>query len=682
MRPKNGGGEQPYHLLEEAKQLAKDNLLKQAHEKLEQVITLTENDADLEDVHDAAIAERGRLPVRAADVIEQVRGQIDELLALMPDLDEVTHAEITTHGEDFTDEWYTLVEEYMRDWRQEIEGYLSRWEDAILGDSDRDYNRMQQRVEARARELQRELFIGGVRAEVHQRWETVDDMIERGERIAPSTVVNYYGQARDAVRKALDYYPDKPELDVLRDRAEQLRDQKALGAQVYTSAVQGEYYAKALQDLEGLPPDEEVPRYVFVEDTQSGQLVERFDAYITREEAQRDLEERAADWAREKATEYLNNAERYLNEHHPNRALDELKGRSKLERFLESDYKKDFDETEENVKAELEKYKEANAVAEKVTEHLNNPLVAWSVYEDARNIYEWADGVATARETVIAKISSDLQRILDEARQAYEARNISTVGQLSQEAKEKYQDKDIAIIQGLLDEIDVVQRQADTFRDQLAAAEEMLDGIDTVLDDDPGLATSKLRELKNTFDSDVLDQLERLHDIETRVSERGSAEDKLENLKGFLTSESISRVKGAIGQARTDKNRYSHDERFENIQRDLELHLEYLEAERSFQTNQYMDALPHFEHVSAQRDHPDADDASNRVREIRQMIEREESINTELNSLENMLSEDPATAYFAAIELDIADQQQLKRRNALAEKAKRHASNPCRGGSE
>ncbi|MEM6282849.1 MAG: hypothetical protein AAF787_11695, partial [Chloroflexota bacterium] len=349
------------------------------------------------------------------------------------------------------------------------------------------------------------------------------------------------------------------------------------------------------------------------------------------------------------------------------------KQRDKINEFLEEDYRKDFAETQERVEAELELYERANDIAQTVNDHRDNPMAAWRVYEQARDAYEWAEGVNEARGAVISWMSGDLRRLITTARAAYEERNMAQIEQLSREVENAYADKQDVVLDGLLDEMRIIQQNVHDFEDKLREAQDALEDIANLVESDPRKAADQLRSLRRRHEQAVLERLEDLPDVQERVAARGDAEAKLDTLESFMTSDSPARVRAGVDLARANARQYPDDERFEQMQETLMLHERFLEAQRRQRSRKHREALGNYEQVASHPDHPDAAEAEMQAERIRDMLAKEVENTNEIDLAERMLESDPAEAYFTLVRLDIANQDLSRKRNNMVAKAKQRA---------
>lgn len=458
----------------------------------------------------------------------------------------------------------------------------------------------------------------------------------------------YYKPAEDLASVQAAEHDHLSALKNLARRAQQLRADKALAAEVYLSALQAGQFKEALDNLWGRDDDEQVPRRNVQGD---------FKGYVTVAEAREELQQLGQAAAASKLDEYLTRVYQLLGDEKPKAALEALGKWENFDIFLRDDPEsmERIREAENEINHQIRLLNQAEVLAQEAVELLdtpvetradkeNNTLAAWAHYLRAVEIYASAPEVQDLRRRLVGEMRRLLSDWLKDAQHAWQRRKIDEVFQIERHTQQSYQDKDSSL-DVLLAQIDRVASDARQFREDVQNAQMALVSIQDLARRDPQLAYQQLTEL--TYTQDVLDAITSpaYEAIRTQLLEGIDTQHRLAYLKEALTSSAIGEVEHAIQVAKDATKADSSDSRlFAGVCQELELHLVFLLAQRDYNLNNYQAALEGMKQVAAV-DHIDQEEAKQLVNVLENLVTENAVTQDRLNHIQEMLPDDPAAAW-------------------------------------
>ncbi len=261
---------------------------------------------------------------------------------------------------------------------------------------------------ARERLKQRsQLQLDALAAELARMWQDAEEAQQKGLK-GQELIVLYEHALERATSEAgnIDLPAAKALSAQARDRYEQVR--KIHG--VFQTRQIGDQYEALLQDLRQMDPSAHV---LISEDLMR---VRETQKYIVVADAIKIVERQARDYAASKANEYRDRARKYLAEHSPRAADDEL--RKALELFV-----LDEEERQRTVLLRSKEVKhdfEARETAERKlydAQVQGDPEQAWSFYVAAREADPYTPGIDQVRKSVIDRTKTYLDDRLGKAQQ-------------------------------------------------------------------------------------------------------------------------------------------------------------------------------------------------------------------------------------------------------------------------
>lgn len=647
---------------------------REVDEKINELFELTQGDPDFVNLEVSANELKNRLSVLVADTIGSARDNLTAMLG-----DDLTYRPPVGVEIEKTEDYLKQAEEMARDmigiWEAQARSLLANWERALIDEAHRgEYNRYTQLVTTRLSTLRNMLRMQAVKDLCERLWARAEALMRDGSNVNIATIItNYYERALTIVNKALAEDPDNIELQALQQRAKDTRELHAIGAQVLTSAVEAEAYTISLKQLEGLPNEQLVPGFQFMPDT-SGKLEARQVDYISVAEARRRLLDMAGQWAHSKALEYLNLAENALRDHNPELAQIELANRSKINEFLDSTDKNEFEKLHDQIDEALAQLHEAQRLAEQAQKILPDGwLEAWQLYTSAVEKYPWAGALEPTRSAIVAQMSIVLDSRLQDANTAFTTRDFNRLRSIVSQTRDQFTRVNEPGLVPRLEELNALDERAKIYNSRLRAAQARLRDIERGAAQNPSDTLIQLDDLEQEY-GDVLDGIkEQFSHLQADARLRGDAAAEQDRLRGFITNRNLIESRQALADARRAAGRFQNDATFQHIAEQLQLHVLFLEAQRDEANGLYQDALKKYKEVFAVRDHVDAGQASNRYQEVQELIAVSADIAERLQSAEQLIRTDPVEAYQQLQALTINNPEQRADRDRLMITARNQA---------
>jgi len=242
-------------------------------------------------------------------------------------------------------------------------------------------------------------------------WNQEQELLQAGA--SPATILErIYRKAVELAEQAYDKYPNSLLLEGLRNEARIRYERARQRYTIRTTAAQMRNYKEQLKELETEEdPEREIPWY-----DDKGQYI----GSIKVRNAILQLTIDAQTYAREKAREYLQAAQTYLEHFQPRLAREILDKRTTLYLLPKDDEEvlAEFDRS--HVEPALEKLRQAENLANqaKATQNLSE---AWQNLRDAISTYPSAPAIEEARKTLLNRTLGEIEARLNQARSQYDA---------------------------------------------------------------------------------------------------------------------------------------------------------------------------------------------------------------------------------------------------------------------
>lgn len=387
---------------------------------------------------------------------------------------------------------------------------------------------------------------------------------------------------------------------------------------------------------------------------------------ISVDEAIRQAKQLAADFAEQKARQYLQQAEQFMGSQAPQAAKEQLlKGLAlfQLDDEIKAILNYYLKETVEPAIAALAAAKQVLHQAETS----GDPYEGWQL---AVQVAKTFPGVAETQQTLLPRLVREAERCLMEGQhklKSYLADEAEAQARRAQELAQIVRDHAPRL--GLNNLDGPADRAWEQANDLLAAAqaEQRLDQeiaatvktIDDLLKREPGAAAHQWQALAPNYSDEVFGRFSTLRQLRSRVELHSSFHTLLARLDSAFASGRLDSIRQAIEECRDSGNQApSPDFRqlLAEMQEKLELRLDYLNGLEEMSEGGDADkALRLFEKVAARKNHPDAGPAAVEAEKIRSNQALAEEVKHALEKAENLLLKktppQPRQAYEALLPL-------------------------------
>lgn len=558
---------------------------------------------------------------------------------------------------------------------------------------------LEHRVERRRAEARDAQIVQDVQTQIENYW--AGAMSAEASGAGDQMIIDeYFKPAEELAQAKAAEHPHLSHLKILASQAAQRRRQRALAAEIYTSALQADQFKTALENLSALSDDALVPRKA-----PTGEFM----GYITAREARDELMRSGRDRAHDKTEEYINSAYQLLDAGQPRAALDALRKWKEFDLFLRDEQAilDDIRRTEREIQREIQQQEQAEArareaielieaPAESRLEEVRNAYAAWGVYLEARKAYPNAHGVETVRQRVVRELRRHFTDLVNRAQTAWQRRDIEAVLEMEVTAQQRYDD-----LQGLSEQVfdddmttgapavdvsvDVLLQEIARFanlarhrRADIQAAHDVLVEIAGQVRRDPEGAHHELEQMEARFGADILSLVAdpTYEAVRAEVQARYNTQKAVEDLRTALNAESIDDVARAMRVAKLSAERAGQDdlqetdsEPFTRVYADLDLHHTYLVALRDYNLGNYQAALEGMEQVAAVPG-VDRDSAQRYLEELAQKVEASDKVQQDLKRAEHTLELNPALAWRILKGLDPMNSVQRMERRRLVQQTR------------
>jgi serine/threonine-protein kinase len=477
-----------------------------------------------------------------------------------------------------------------------------------------------------------------------------------------------YKQAMDLVAKASSELPDSLLLIGLASEADRRYRDATEIYEAKTTADTREEYEQFLNQLNKLN-QEKGSNYLVPWVDERG--IQQAPKTVT--EAIFETEVIAAEFARNKAREYLDVAKKFIEEHKPYAAHEALEKRNSLFKLpIESkNILQKYDE--EQITPELKKLKTAEKLLQKA-KLLDDPLVGWQAVNQAIETYEWVSGVDETRRTLAERIMSRaegyladgeifLEKIRTEISEAEIKRNWQAVREKFELAKEQIekvrqfvsevgleamQTRSASLLKKSQELLAICDREGELIRVMDDAAVKLQKLLDS---NELKGAAREWEDLKGIYGEPTLERFSRLRALRNRIEGAKHFSTILRRLEesAFRIHSDPTQVRSALEECKTliENTEYKkYEEELQVLQEKLKGHLNYLSGLEALEKRgDAAEALGYFELVTRLKEHPDREEALKKVKEIGESKKEEALIAKTLEDARAVLNSNPRRAY-------------------------------------
>lgn len=487
--------------------------------------------------------------------------------------------------------------------------HLKNWRASLAdGEDSEELESYQQQIEELIRRKTRALEIRGVMAHCDELLAKAQEL-ERSDSPPKPTflLANYYEKALAIAQAARANQQKDPDLDILIQKIERLLAHKQNALNIYKTALQENRYAAALSELDALPIDMLVPRFLLSEDS-IGQTTLTFHSMVAIPIARQEISVLATKWAQKQAQKTISQATEALENHQPQSALLAFETYETYQAFLSNAEREPIEALRARTQNEARQWERAEKFCEQaIVLVVEDPVGAWNTYVEAYNVYQWAPSLSIAREAVLKGLRAELDAVIENAETAFNNKNMERVRQIVSNAQYIYADKDPSLDEPLA-RLAEFNDLADQYETYIQNATQTMGQIRDLLWRDAVAANDLLSQLESYPDM-ILEAFPDLPNIRAKVNERLNADSAYNQLYTQLFADDIVLVREALEQAQNTSDDYPDDDRFPLLKQALELHLLFLNAKLQRDAGKTAKAIELLQRVASADNHPDQEEA-------------------------------------------------------------------------
>lgn len=453
--------------------------------------------------------------------------------------------------------------------------HLTRWR-AIKADDEQlqDYEK---RVATAIEKRTTALKIRGVIAFCDELLKRAQELEQQTDPPDPDFIIQqYYRKANGIAEAALQEQSDHEDLEILVRRTQRIYEQKLIAASIYAMVLEDQKFTGALNNLDGLPDHNPIPRFTRHEDL-PGQHNLRFHSMIPLEQARGEIRHLAQEHAINITQKAIQTAQQQLEAYNPDTALETLDLSENLRRFLPDEISETFKQIRSQAQTDSESKARAEAQAEQARQMaVDNPPVAWDHYARAYHLYRWVDGLREIREIILKTLQKQLKQQLTEAENAFNAHQMDRVQEMVADAQHMYQNKDTSL-DDLLTQFAELNQMVGRYRELLAQGQQTIESVRRMIQQDTIGASELLGQVEG-YPELVLEALPDVQTLRQHINHRLAADHTYNQLYQRLFFEDTRLINDAIQETNRAITDYSDDKRFPVLERALRLHLDFLNA--------------------------------------------------------------------------------------------------------
>ena len=497
---------------------------------------------------------------------------------------------------------------------EEANQQLATWAAATGEEAEAEVEGYRKRVAEHAKHKHENIQVRGVIAHCEALFEQARTLEGSDTPPNPQLVLdNYYQRALRIAEAAYAEIPNSPELDVLQRKASTLNEQKESAAAIYPSAIEDDKYTSALTELDKLPDEMQIPRFVLKEGSEPRRAV--FSNMVANETAQAEIREQARAWAERTAKRKIREARTALADSTPQQAVDVLDMPSRMETLLGSETLTHLNDVRQRAIVTLQSQQRAQKLAVEAVQMADEDAVAaYEKYVQAKNLYEQTDVDRAQRKQIIAAMQTVLQGMVGQADRAFhQERDMEGVRRLHTQAQSLYADKDSSLTD-LLEQLAEFDRMTQQYDEFVQTATALMVQVKETLPKDVAAANEILSQLE-TYPEIVLEEIPDLYEVRQQVNRQIAADTRYSNLQPGLYTQSIEEARPVFEQVEQAVQDFPDDERFPSLRDRLNLHLYFLSAQQKLASGQTAEALEGLRAVAGVEGHPDQQRAAELLRQ-------------------------------------------------------------------
>lgn len=491
--------------------------------------------------------------------------------------------------------------------------YLEQWRSAHDDENTAEIDAYEVRVREQSQRKQAVIHVRGVMSHCDELLEQAAELEKSSSPPNPQFLIeNYYSKVLDIATAAKAEIRSSPELDVLQRRVEQLHGHKVTAARIYPVALEDDKYTDALTDLDKLPVDMLIPRFVLVggDDRRT-----TFSNMVMHDDARTEIRRQAQTWAEAQAKRVMQSAQAAMDAHQPEEAVEELGAADQWAQLLTPETRITLSDVRQRATTILQSKQKAHELAQQAAQIApEDDFQAWTIYGQARALYESLDELADTKQTILEQMRKTLNRMVKQADKAFQERNMERVRELYQRGQSQYAEVDASLAAPLerLTEFNEMTQQYDEY---LQTANSLYKQVRDLLWQDSVGANDILTQLESYPDI-VLEAFPDLYDTRQQVNERLSADTLYGDLYPKLFADSADEVRAAFEETKAAVEDYPGDSRFPVLRDALNMHLYFINAQQKLQAGKQDEAVEALRAVAGVNGHPDQERAQKLLNDI------------------------------------------------------------------
>src|SRR5690606_29615272 len=251
---------------------------------------------------------------------------------------------------------------------------------------------------------------------------------------------------------------------------------------------------------------------------------------------------------------------------------------------------------------------------------------------------------------------------VSKAEKAYTDRRFDDLNVIVRQVEEQFARFDDLVITHAVERTRTLGENGETFKKQQSALREELNRLERQLNTgEPAELEERLDQLKKTYTL-VVRETEQFDQISREVARRQSVEVQINGFNDMLHNDDYAVVEREIRKARAALLDYPDDGTLRHAVGNLEVHAQFLKAQREAEVGQFENALKMLEEVRQVPGHPDRTRAESEIGQIERLQREHERANTRVEAAKSMMQTDPVAAYEELVSLGVISSVKLERK--------------------
>lgn len=532
------------------------------------------------------------------------------------------------------------LEAFDSDRAQEL---LTQWEDCQLDETEIDPEFISWRDSIRIRRDEASAYrVSSVTQNLLEaKWAEIEEIKRTRRDVAPNEIAELYNTALTIARDAAAQNPTNSYLAALHDRAQRLREEAGKVEGIATSGAESGAYKRVLASYKKYKDDDLIPVY---------DIEGNFISNLPKQEARERTLIDARAYAQGKIAEYRDVAAPLRREDKPREALSALQRykENELDEFLEPNDIERIHQLENELFEEIRTLEVAESKAEeaaKVAE--TDGLQAWKTLTAAMDTHRGlrhSQRVQDIRADIILRLNQELKAHYEDLSLTFQNGDWHTVTRKGKHLKDTYSNIDDQLAAGLR-LINVLINDADSSIKLHDEVTRVFSQVKILLDNHDRSSAEEAQDLINglqsKYDRSRLEIFEDYESLVSRIQQQLNANTELERLGKYESHTDPAAVERAINNARAGAQHVDDDgmaQRYTEVAQILELHLEFLRAQRDYSSKQLDDALSRLtQKVLIDERAPDTKVAEDLLSKITKELELKKDIANQLLSARDFL---------------------------------------------